>query len=150
MSRPKRIYSTPGDRPATGHHSVFDCHYHLVLVTKYRHKCLTEIMRSRAGEIVRSMLPPMCALEACKGEEDHLHLLLSIPPHIPLSKVVNSLKTVTARLLRKEYASHLKPFYWKPYLWSRSYFIATTGGAALDVVRRYVESQGSKGAPRRA
>ena len=136
------VMSPLKSRPATGHHSVFDCHYHLVLVTKYRHKCLTEAMRVRAGEIVKGMLPPMCLLEACKGEGDHLHLLLAIPPHVQVSKVVNSLKTVTARLLRKEFATHLKPFYWKPCLWSRSYFIATTGGASLDVVKCYVESQG--------
>jgi putative transposase len=76
------------------------------------------------------------------GEEDHLHILFSAPPQIQLSKDINSFKTVTSRLIRKEFADHLKRFYWKPYFWSRSYLILSCGGAPIEVIKQYIEYQG--------
>jgi putative transposase len=55
--------------------------------------------------------------------------------------VVNSLKTVTARLLRRDHAEHLQKFYWKPVLWSRSYFVTSCGGAPLAVIKQYIQQQ---------
>jgi putative transposase len=129
----------------TGHHSVYDCHYHLVLITRYRHPCITPGMRSDIADIFRSVLYGGATLDECNGEEDHLHFLLSVPPHVPLSRLINSLKTVSSRLIRKKYAAHLRPYYWKPLFWSRSYCLVTTGGAGLETVRRYIQSQA--GAP---
>jgi len=75
------------------------------------------------------------------GEADHIHLLLDMHPNIRLSRFVNSLKTVTSRLLRKEYQNHLCKFYWKPMLWTRAYCIVTAGGAPIEVLRKYIENQ---------
>ena len=76
------------------------------------------------------------------GEADHIHLLISAPPQICLSNVINSLKTSTSRLVRKQFAEELKPYYWKPYFWSRSYLILTSGGAPIEVIRKYIQEQG--------
>ena len=75
------------------------------------------------------------------GEADHLHLLIELPPKASISMVVNSLKTVTARLMRRDHPAHLKKYFWKPVLWSRSYFVASCGGAPLSVLKRYIEQQ---------
>lgn len=76
------------------------------------------------------------------GEADHIHLLVSIPPKVAPSALVNNLKTVTARLIRKEFAEHLARFFRKPVFWSRSYCIITCGGAPLSVIKQYIEQQG--------
>ena len=75
------------------------------------------------------------------GEADHVHLLLEMHPNIMPSKLINSLKTVTSRLIRKEFAEHLNQFYSKPVLWTRAYCLLTTGGATVDAIRKYIEKQ---------
>ena len=75
------------------------------------------------------------------GEEDHIHLLLDMHPNITPSKLVNSLKTVSSRRMRKEYAAHLSRFYWNPVLWTRAYCLISAGGAPIGVLREYIEKQ---------
>jgi putative transposase len=79
-------------------------------------------------------------LAQCNGESDHVHLLVNIPPHVALSKLVNSLKGVSSRLLRKRFPT-LEDMYLKNVLCSRIYFAASCGGAPLDILRQYVEQQ---------
>ena len=81
-----------------------------------------------------------CRLIEVNGETDHVHLLIEPMPHTTPSKLVNSLKGVSSRLLRKEFPS-LEKYYWKGGLWSPSYFIASCGGAPLDIVKEYIENQ---------
>ncbi|UFU01445.1 IS200/IS605 family transposase [Radiobacillus kanasensis] len=76
------------------------------------------------------------------GEEDHIHILFDAPPQINLANTINSYKTVTSRYIRKEFSEELSTFYWKPYFWNRSYMILTTGGATIDVIKKYIENQG--------
>lgn len=75
------------------------------------------------------------------GESDHVHLLLDMHPNIMPSKFIGNLKTVTSRLMRKEYGEHLAGFYSKPVLWTRAYCLLTTGGATIDTIRQYIEKQ---------
>ena len=82
-----------------------------------------------------------CKLLEFGGEKDHIYIILSTPPQIQLSKVVNSLKTSTSRLIRRDHDNYLKNFYSKKYFWSRSYCIVSTGGASIDMVKEYIENQ---------
>jgi len=124
------------------HHAKYDLKYHLVLVTKYRKKCITKNMLNRLEEIIRDICNRWdVELLEFSGEEDHIHLLISAHPSMELSKFINNLKTVSSRLIRKEFKEHLSKFYWKPYFWTRAYFIATTGGAPLEVIKQYIQSQ---------
>ncbi|WP_285711160.1 IS200/IS605 family transposase, partial [Microtetraspora sp. NBRC 16547] len=75
------------------------------------------------------------------GEHDHVHLLIHYPPKVALSKLVNSLKGVSARLLRKEYAAHVGKYLWGGHFWSGSYFAGSVGGAPLTAVKQYIEQQ---------
>ena len=124
------------------YHCVYKLTYHLVLVTKYRKKCLSNEMLNRLEEIVKKN----CAdweidLLEFNGEADHTHLLLEMHPNIMPSKFINNLKTVSSRLIRKEFEEELKPYYWKPVLWTRAYCLLTTGGATIDVIREYIQNQ---------
>lgn len=123
-------------------HCTFSLQYHLVIVTKYRKRCLTAQMLLELKAICENQLRlKEGVLLEFNGEEDHLHLLLELPPKVAISALVNSLKTVTARLLRRDHAEHLKAYYWKPVLWSRSYFVASCGGAPLAVIKQYIQQQ---------
>ena len=70
-----------------------------------------------------------------------MHLLLDMHPNIMPSKFINNLKTVTSRLMRKEFAEHLAEFYWKPVLWTRAYCLLTTGCTTIATIRQYIEKQ---------
>jgi putative transposase len=124
-------------------HCAFNLNYHLVIVTKYRRKCITASMLQRLKTICTELTQKWaCELLEFNGEADHLHLLLSLNPKIAPSIFVNNLKTVTSRLIRKEFASHLERIYWKkPVFWSRSYCILTCGGAPLSIIKQYIEQQ---------
>ena len=124
------------------YHCVYKLTYHFVLVTKYRKKCLSNEMLNRLEEIIKKN----CAdweidLLEFNGEADHIHLLLEMHPNIMPSKFINNLKTVSSRLIRKEFEEELKPYYWKPVLWTRAYCLLTTGGATIDVIREYIKNQ---------
>ncbi|EJR54356.1 hypothetical protein IIM_02085 [Bacillus cereus VD107] len=124
-------------------HAIYKLTYHLVVVTKYRHPCINENIKNRLEEIAHNLFTKWnCTIIEMNGEEDHIHILFDAPPQIHLANVVNSFKTVTSRYIRKEFPDELKPFYWKPYFWSRSYMLLTTGGASIEVLRAYIENQG--------
>jgi len=76
------------------------------------------------------------------GEQDHIHILFSTHLNINLSRFVNTIKTVSSRLIRKKYPEHLSKFYWKPYFWSRSYCVVSSGGAPIEVIKEYIQKQG--------
>ena len=110
---------------------------------KYRRPCITpEMMEFLSAQCRRILALSGTEVLEMNGEADHIHLLISAPPQICLANVMNSLKTATSRLVRKQYADHLAGFYWKPYFWSRSYLILSSGGAPIEMIRRYIQDQG--------
>ena len=125
----------------TGRHCVFALHVHLVFVTKYRRKVLTEA----AHKTLRDLFTRLCQdfesrLVEANGEDDHVHLLVEYPPKVALSKLVNSLKGVSSRRLRQIHPEIARRYY-QGVLWSSSYFAASCGGAPLSIIRQYVEDQ---------
>jgi putative transposase len=123
------------------YHCSYTLSYHFVFVTKYRRKCLSAAMLDRLREVVLKLCADWQAeLFEINGEADHLHLLLGLNPKCAPSTVANNFKTVTSRLLRKEFAA-LRAAYREATLWSRSYFVATVGGAPLSVIKQYIEQQ---------
>ncbi len=127
----------------TGRHCVFNMHVHLVFVTKYRRSVLTGTVL----DDLRGILADVCrdfeaALVEFNGEDDHVHLLVNYPPKVAVTKLVNSLKGVSSRLLRKNHPE-LADRYWQGVLWSPSYFAATCGGAPISIIRQYIEDQKS-------
>jgi len=126
--------------------SLFHCVYrldvHLVMATKYRRRCLTAAVLTRLKEITSATAEKWsCELREMNGEADHVHMLVGLTPTVQPSRFVNNLKTVTSRLLRKEFAQHFARFYNKPVLWSRSYCLLSCGGAPLEVIKQYIENQ---------
>ena len=116
-----------------------------MLVTKYRKRCLkTEHLEFLKQEFERLLIEWDCNLIEFGGEEDHVHLLFEAHPSLDLSRLLNNLKTVSSRMIRKKYPAHLKKYFWKPVFWTRAYCLLSTGGATLEVIRKYVENQRSE------
>ena len=125
----------------TGRHCVFNLHVHLVFVTKYRRRIFTKTILDRMEDVLKTVCHDFEAdLIEFDGERDHVHLLINYPPKVQISKLVNSLKGVSSRLLRKEFPDLGKNYY-KGILWSPSYFAASCGGAPISIVKQYIQSQ---------
>ena len=137
------LASIISNKPKSHYHCVYNLTYHfVVLVTKNGRKCFTGAMLDRLKEIITNLCQKWeVELLEFQGASDHVHLLLDMHPNIMPSKFINNLKTVTSRLMRKEFAEHLAEFYWKPVLWTRAYCLLTTGGATIDTIRQYIEKQ---------
>lgn len=124
------------------YHCTYALSYHFVFVTKNRRKCLTNEMLDRLKEIVTNLCDSWGGrLVEMTGESDHLHMLLEMNPKAAPSVIANNFKTVTSRLLRKEFGELLGQVYKKPVLWSRTYFVTSCGGAPLSVIKQYIDKQ---------
>lgn len=130
----------------TGRHVVFTLHAHLVFTTKRRGKVLTRAHLDRLQEIFASVCADFeVELREFNGERDHVHLLVFHPPKVRLSELVNSLKGVSSRLLKKEFpeiASFWSVKKSRGVLWTPSYFAGSVGGAPLSILKQYIENQG--------
>jgi putative transposase len=122
--------------------SISDLKAHLVLVPKYRQKLFNKAMLVRLEQIVRNLLEKwQCKCIEFNGEKDHIHLLFQYTPQVQLSKLVNNLKTVSSRYLKKEFQERFEKYYWKDALWSGSYYISSCGGVTIETLRKYVSEQ---------
>lgn len=127
-----------------GRNCVFIMHVHLVFVTKYRRKVFNKQIVKDLKDIFSNVCTDFEAhLKEFEGEGDHVHLLIEYPPKIAISKLVNSLKGVSSRLIRKKGYPSIRKALWGGSLWSPSYFAGACGGAPLSVIRQYIEQQES-------
>ena len=125
-------------------HSVFSLNYHLVLVVKYRRKVIDDDISARLREIFEHIQPTYnITLQEWNHDQDHIHALFSFHPKSELTKFLNAYKSASSRLIKKEYPQ-IREKLWKEYFWSRSFCLISTGGAPIEVIRKYIESQGSK------
>ena len=119
-------------------HAVYKLQYHLVVVTKYRHPVITGKLNDRLLEISRSVIEEYWKSKIIEmnTDKDHIHILFETSPQTQLSRLINNYKTVTSRLIRKEFAEELKPYY----------FISSVSDLSEDVIREYIQEQGKKSA----
>ena len=116
--------------------------FHLVLVSKYCKKCFTSEILESLEAIFRIQCEKWGVnLLEFRGEADHVHLLLGFNPTIEPAKFINSLKTGSSRLVRKQYSEHLKNYYLKPVMWSRAYCLLSTGAAPIEVLKEHFINQ---------
>lgn len=127
-------------------HSVYLLQYHLVVVTKYRHPVIDGDVKDRLISLSHEIIE-----EHWKGEileintdHDHIHIQFEISPQTQLSKLINNYKTVTSRLIRKEFSEELRPYYEKPYFWSDTYFISSVSDTSRKTIEQYIQAQGKK------
>lgn len=125
-------------------HSVFLLNYHLILVVKYRKKIINDTISNRLKEIFDKISTSynITAME-WNHDIDHVHILFKAEPNSELSKFINAYKSASSRLIKKEFPE-IKTQLWKEYFWSRSFCLITTGGASIEIIKQYIQSQGYK------
>ena len=124
-----------------GSHTKFMIHLHLVWITKYRKKVLRGAVAYRVRDIIREI----CAREdvdIIKGHvsQDHVHVFVSIPPHVTISRLVQKLKGKSSHKLLSEFP-HVRKVYWGRHFWARGYFCCSSGNVTDDVIKQYIENQ---------
>ena len=122
-------------------HTTYDCKYHIVWITKYRKRILEGLLAER----VRDLLRQICKeneVEIIKGHvsKDHIHLFVSVPPHLAISKLVQYLKGKSSYKIMQENKQVSKMF-WGRHLWGRGYFVATSGNITDEVIMEYIKKQ---------
>jgi len=127
-----------------GRTCIFAMHVHLVFVTQYRRKVFTQEVMRELKLIFASVCRDFEAtLTEFDGERDHVHLLVNYPPKTSVSKLVNSLKGVSSRILRNKDYPSIQQALWGKSFWSPSYFAGSCGGAPIEIIRQYIENQQS-------
>ena len=128
----------------SNNHSVFAIHFHLILVVKYRKKVITDAISKRLKDIFSYIEDDYnITLEEWNHDIDHVHILFRSHPNTNISKFINAYKSASSRLIKKEYSSIRSKLY-KEAFWSQSFCLLSTGGANIETIKKYIESQGEK------
>ena len=125
-------------------HTVYDIKYHLVWITKYR----KPVLRGAIAERVRDLIREICKardVEILKGHvsADHVHIFVSVPPHISVSQLVQWIKGKTSRKILAEFKT-LSRVFWGRHIWGREYFVASSGHVTDEAIMNYIEQQGKE------
>ena len=125
----------------TGPHSRFDLKYHFVWITKYRRGVLGGEVGVRLRDLVREICRTY-EIEILQGSisRDHVHVLLSCPPNLSPSKIMQRIKGKTSRKLLMEFR-HLQKMFWGRHLWARGYFVAFSGNVTDEAIMEYIRQQ---------
>ncbi len=139
-----RLYETWQMSYRKTSHSVYDLKYHIVWVTKYRY----QVLRGGVGVRTRELIRQICTkldVQILTGHvsADHVHLLVSVPPTLAVSNLVQRLKGSSSRKLLQEY-TELRKRYWGRHLWARGYFAVSTGNVTDEIIRQYIEGHDDK------
>jgi putative transposase len=123
-------------------HAVYDLKYHVVWITKYR----KPVLRGEIGKRLRDLIRQTCDtlevyIETGHIAVDHVHLLVSVPPNLSVSDLMQRLKGRSSRRMLDEFGE-LKKQFWGQHLWARGYFAASSGNVTDEIIRQYIESQG--------
>lgn len=123
----------------TKNHVTFDCNYHIIFCPKYRKKVLIGEIKDKLSLILKDISIELdCELKEFEIMEDHVHILVSIPPQLKVSSYIRKIKGVSSNKLRKIFPELRSKL---PTLWTHSYFVSTTGGVNLEEVKKYIQNQ---------
>ena len=126
----------------TGRSCVYKNIVHLVFVTKYRRGVFTLEMLDRLKSLFTETCQQMdCELIEFGGEEDHVHLMVSVHPKMAVAILVGKLKGKSSYFLRREHWGTIKDKLWGNHFWSPSYCVVSYGGASLNVIKTYINNQ---------
>ena len=125
----------------TSSHAIWEIKYHIVWITKYRYRVLRGEVAERARDLVRQICEAR-EVRIVRGavSPDHIHMLVSAPPQLAPSKLVQYVKGRSSRRLQEEFP-HLRKRYWGQHLWARGYFCATVGAVDEATIQQYIENQ---------
>lgn len=122
-------------------HTTYDCKYHIVFITKYRKKVMVGMIAERIRELIRGICKENeVEIKSGHVSKDHVHLLVSVPPHLCISKLVQYIKGKSSYKIMQE-NKQISKMYWGRHFWARGYFVATTGNITDEMIIEYIENQ---------
>lgn len=128
----------------TNNHSVFKLNYHLIMVVKYRRRVIDDTISIRLKTIFEDIGEKYhVTVKEWNHDIDHVHVLITAKPNTELSKFINAYKSASSRKIKNEFPK-IQQKLWKEYFWSQSYCLLTVGGAPLEILKQYIETQGRK------
>ena len=128
----------------SNNHSVFSLYYHLILVVKYRRNVFDDDMSDYAKDMfIRISESYNITLVEWNHDNDHVHILFKAHPNTEITKFINAYKSASSRLIKRDFPQ-VKKKLWKEMFWSKSFCLLTTGGSPIEIVKKYIESQGEK------
>ena len=131
----------------SNNHSVFLLRYHLIMCVKYRRKVIDDNISKRLKEIFLKIAPSYnIKMDEWNHDIDHIHILFRGAPNSEISKFINAYKSASSRLIKKEFHD-IRQKLWKETFWSQSFCLISTGGVTVDIIEKYIQSQGKKGEP---
>ena len=140
VSMQERLYSDWTMSYRKTAHSVYDLKYHIVWTTKYRKPVLRGEIAVRVRELIRQTCATMeVYILSGHVSSDHIHLLVSVPPNVAVSDLVQRLKGRSSRRMQEEFGE-LKRQYWGRHMWARGYFAVSTGNVTDEIIKQYIES----------
>ena len=124
-----------------GSHTTFSIHLHIVWITKYRHK----VLRGEVAERVRAIVREACQkvrVDILPGHiaPDHVHVMISIPPHVTISRLIQRMKGKSSYRLLAEFP-HMRKRFWGRHVWARGYFCRRSGNVTDEVIKAYIAQQ---------
>jgi putative transposase len=124
-----------------GSHTVYSIEYHVVWTTKYRYKILQGKIALRLREVIRQGCQAY-GITIVRGSvgKDHVHLLISCPPTLAPSKIMQLLKGRSSKIMQEEF-EELRKRYWGRHLWATGYFCRTVGTVTEEAIKEYIENQ---------
>lgn len=126
------------------YYSVFNINYRMIFCIKYRKKVINDEISNRLKEIFEKICPKYnIILKEWEHNIDHIHMLINARPNTELSKFVNTYKSASSRLIKKDFPE-IREKLWKEYFWSRSYLVMSVGDAPLEVMNKYIQEQKEK------
>ena len=130
---------TPEHRYSSFKHGVYACEYHVIWCTKYRRDVLSPDIQDRLKALILQQQEVYdYVVRAVETMPNHVHILMSVPPTVSVTSIIGKIKGFTSKTIREEFPAMQKRL---PTLWTRSKFVASTGGVTLDVLKAYIESQ---------
>lgn len=133
-----------------GRHTVYHHRYHIVWITKYRYRVLTHPMKERIRQLVAQVSEELSVgIENSVVSSDHVHVFVSIPPHVPVSEFVKQAKGRSSRKVQQEFPE-LRKRYWGRHFWARGYFSATSGNVTDDIINQYIDNHSDAHDPQNA
>lgn len=129
--------------PIKGRSYVYDLHYHLVWVTKYREKAFNsdEIINALKNKLLEIADENEITIEAMEIMPNHVHLLVSAKPKMSVTIMVKKLKGITGKWLFRAFPREMKQHFWHGHIWSHSYYVGSVGQTTESIIRRYIETQ---------
>ena len=122
-----------------GSHTRYYHRYHIVWITKYRYKVMNSEIKTRVRDIVGQVAEEMGVyIENWVVSSDHVHVFVSIPPHIPVSDFIQKAKGRSSRKIQQDFRSILKNRYWGKHFWARGYFSSTSVNVTDEMINNYI------------